>query len=253
MSAILAVETSTLTASVALVRDGQIVLAREGGVNTHSEMLLSLVDECLSAAELTLGELDTIAVGAGPGSFTGLRIGMATVKGLCFAADVSLTPVSSLAALAWDAMPHCAPDSIIAAVLDARRKEIFVGFFEVTSAGLSALGDEKVIPPGALEETMRAELDDERRSRVVLCGDGAIKYAEVVRSCGPILDASPQTPSASAVAFLAEGIAPVDVLAAAKPTYVRLPEAEIKFPDGNTGGTFSVQSNEAAASEKPRK
>ncbi len=247
MSAILAVETSTLTASVALVRDDQIILARESGANTHSETLLTLVDECLAAGKLSLAGLDTIAVGAGPGSFTGLRIGMATVKGLCFAADISLTPVSSLAALAWDALPHCQEGSVIAAVLDARRKEIFVGLFVASPQGLTKLCEEQVIAPADLEQLLRHELSDEQRSRLVLCGDGMKKYAEVLGDCGPFLDQASHTPTASAVAFLARNTEPVDVLASAKPTYVRLPEAEIKFPNGNTGGTFSMQ---GAASQK---
>lgn len=250
MSAILAVETSTLTASVALVHEGRIVLARESGVNTHSETLLTLVDECLVAGNLKLSDLDTIAVGAGPGSFTGLRIGMATVKGLCFAAGVSLTPVSSLAALAWDALPHCEDNSVIAAVLDARRKEIFVGFFARSGDELVSIGEEQVLAPAALKERLATELSDEQRSRLVVCGDGASKYSEVLGSLGLFLREAPQTPMASAVAFLAQDTKPVDVLAAAKPTYVRLPEAMIKFPDGNTGGTFSAEGTASRTSQK---
>ncbi|MCP4445304.1 MAG: tRNA (adenosine(37)-N6)-threonylcarbamoyltransferase complex dimerization subunit type 1 TsaB [Myxococcales bacterium] len=257
MSAILAVETSTLIASVALVRDGTVVLARESGVNTHSETLLALIDECLGAGDLTLGELTTIAVGAGPGSFTGLRIGMATVKGLCFAVDTPLTPVSSLAALAYDAQPHCAADSVIASVLDARRKEIFVGLFARKGERLVSIAEEQVLAPNALPELLVRELSDSQRSRLVLVGDGAGKYAELLAGLGTLLGKAPQTPTASAVAFLAQDLPPVDVLASAKPTYVRLPEAELKFPDGNTGGTFSMQGRpsrtKAAAERKPGK
>lgn len=248
MSAILAIETSTLTASVALVRDGQIVLAKESGANTHSETLLALVDECLQAGKLTLAELATIAVGAGPGSFTGLRIGMATVKGLCFATSVSLTPVSSLAALAHGCLPFCDESSIIAGVLDARRKEIFVGLFAREGSKLVSLGNEQVLAPADLTELLGRKLTDEQRSRLVLCGDGASKYAEVLQGLGRFVSEGPQTPTAAAVAMLAYDLPPVDALASAKPTYVRLPEAEIKFPNGNTGGTFSMQ---AAPNEKP--
>ena len=250
MSAILAVETSTLTASVALLCDGQVVLARESGDNTHSETLLALVDECLKAGALALGDLGTIAIGAGPGSFTGLRIGMATVKGLCFAADVSLTPVSSLAALAFDCRTLCETGSVIAAVLDARRKEIFVGLFVWDGSELRSISDERVMPPGDLDAFLRSELTDEQRATVVLCGDGASKYEAVVGSAGRHIADASQTPTATAVAFLAQHLAPVDVLASAKPTYVRLPEAEIKFPNGNTGGTFSLASKAPASKEK---
>ena len=253
MSAILSIETSTLTASVALVKDGRVVLAKESGANTHSETLLSLVDECLHAGELTLSELTTIAIGAGPGSFTGLRIGMATAKGLCFAADVSLTPVSSLAALAHDCIPHCDESSIIAAVLDARRKEIFVGFFAREGSKLVSIGAEHVLAPKDLTELLGAELTDEQRARLVLCGDGASKYAERLGALAPFISQAGQTPTATAVAMLAYDLPAVEVLAQAKPTYVRLPEAEIKFPNGNTGGTFSAKGTASAASEKPRR
>ncbi len=241
MSAILAIETSTLTASVALVRDGHVVLAKESGVNTHSETLLALVDECLTAGNLALADLSTIAVGAGPGSFTGLRIGMATVKGLCFAAGVSLTPVSSLAATAFASIPHCDDNNIIAAVLDARRKEIFVGLFAREGGKLARLGEEHVLAPAHLTELLGKELTEEQRSRLVMCGDGASKYAKVLKDVAPFVAKAAQIPTATAVAMLAQNLPAADALASAKPTYVRLPEAELKFPDGNTGGTFSAQ------------
>ncbi len=246
MPTILAIETSTQRASVALIRDEVLLCEQESGVNAHSEVLLALVDECLRAGDIALRDLDTIAVGAGPGSFTGLRIGMATVKGLCFASGVSLTPVSSLAALAYDCMGECAQDAIIASVLDARRKEIFVGLFAKDENGLRSLGEEIVLPPAALAARLPDMLrnndklhGDTMLGTVVLCGDGANKYVDVLQSIGTHLPKAQQTPRAEAVARLAQRLSPVDVLASAKPTYVRLPEAELKFPDGNTGGTFS--------------
>ena len=245
MTTILAIETSTQKASVALVRDEALLCQKESGVNAHSEVLLALVDECLRAGDIALGDLDTIAVGAGPGSFTGLRIGMATVKGLCFASGVSLTPVSSLAALAFDCMGECDQDAIIASVLDARRKEIFLGLFAKDENGLRSLGEELVLPPAALSarlpEMLRNSDIDTVLREIVLCGDGANKYADVLQGIGTHLPKVQQTPRAEAVARLAQRLSPIDVLASAKPTYVRLPEAELKFPDGNTGGTFSAR------------
>ncbi len=240
MSTILAIETSTQKASVALVRDETLVLEKGSGVNAHSEVLLALVDECLKVGNITLKNLDTIAVGAGPGSFTGLRIGMATVKGLCFASGVSLTPVSSLAAVAFDCMGLCSENAIIASVLDARRKEIFLGLFAKDGAEMRSLNDEIVLAPATLAARLDEMLSGEQLGKLVLCGDGASKYAEVLQGIGTHLPKAQQTPRAEAVARLAQRLPPIDVLAAAKPTYVRLPEAELKFPDGNTGGTFSA-------------
>lgn len=240
MPAILAVETSTLTASVAILKDGKIAIEKESGVNSHSELLLPLIDECLHATDLKLSDLSTIAVGAGPGSFTGLRIGMATVKGLCFAADLGLTPVSSLAALALDCHDtgHNLGDmgALIVPVLDARRKEVYAGFYKHEGGTLRSYGQEQVMPPEALAKLVAEQSAD----AVVLCGDGACKYQDVFSAIGHIDLKSRHTPSAAAIAMLAQVMAPCDVLASAAPTYVRLPEAQIKFPDGNPGGTFSM-------------
>ncbi len=238
MTAILAIESSTLTASVALLVDGKIVYDKESGVNSHSEILLSLVDEALRHANLKLGDLQTIAIGQGPGSFTGLRIGMATVKGLCFASEVSLTPVSSLAAVALDGFQHCPDDALLLSVLDARRGEIFVGAFTKASNGLdvvNAVGDEQVMKPADFAHYATSQCV----SSPILCGSGAHKYLEEIGKSGEFLVDARTTPSASAIAKLAQHLPVSEELADAAPSYVRLSEAEIKFPDGNTGGTFS--------------
>lgn len=237
MPAILAVETSTLTASVAVLLDGVVAIERESGVNSHSELLLPLIDECLHASDLKLADLRTIAVGAGPGSFTGLRIGMATVKGLCFAANIPLTPVSSLAALALDCHDHNGNEgTLLVPVLDARRKEVYAGFYQYQEGVLAARGQEQVIPPGALAKLVA----EQSASTIVLCGDGAFKYQDEFRELGKLDLETRQTPSAAAIARLAQHLAPSDLLASAAPSYLRLPEAQIKFPDGNPGGTFSM-------------
>jgi tRNA threonylcarbamoyladenosine biosynthesis protein TsaB len=239
MRPILAIETSTLTASVALIKDGQVAIERNSGVNTHSEVLLPLINECLAAHQVKLADLHTIAVGAGPGSFTGLRIGMATAKGLCFATGISLTPVSSLAALALDcARSVDTEDRPILAVLDARRREIFAAAFRREGETVAPLSEERVLPPADLAAfvgSMKLE------QKPWLAGDGAHKYREVIGALGTLCEEARQTPSAGSVGLLAQHLDAVDVLASAAPSYVRLPEAEIKFPDGNPGGTFSVE------------
>src|SRR5688572_19297018 len=100
---ILGLDTSTLTASVAVVRDGAVVAAADVATRAHGDVLLTAIDEVVRAAGMTAASLDAIAAGAGPGSFTGLRIGMATAKGIAFAAGRPLYVISSLAALAADA------------------------------------------------------------------------------------------------------------------------------------------------------
>lgn len=235
MTAILAVETSTLTASVALRIGEEKLIERESGVNTHAEVLLDLIDQCLKEAGLGLGELDAIAVGAGPGSFTGLRIGMATVKGLCFATGVPLRSISSLAALHEDCRGYSEGNTLMVPVLDARRKEVFVSFYRDGHA----FGIEHVVAPGELAALVKSELRP--GEEVLLFGDGATKYRESFVGVGRVVSGCRQTPSAAAVARLAEIDETGTTLASAAPSYVRLPEVQLKFPDGNPGGTFASQ------------
>jgi tRNA threonylcarbamoyladenosine biosynthesis protein TsaB len=246
---VLALDSSTMMASVAVV-DGDRTATRESGANTHSESLIVLIDECLQELGLSLADLDGVAIGAGPGSFTGLRIGMATAKGLCFAADKPLWLVSSLAALASD-MVLAYRDSgqseqarLLVPVLDARRQEIFVGFFQCSSTSdVESVGDEIVIAPELLGERIRIKSQETGRRQVVLGGDGVALYRDRIAPDHVDWDVltTRLTPSASAVARLALASDQQNALKYGTPAYIRLSEAEIKFPDGNPGGSFSLK------------
>lgn len=206
---VLGLDTSTTTASIAVL-DGDRVLATATR-NTHrrtSDVLVA-VDEACRAAGVTAHELDAIAVGAGPGSFTGLRIGMATAKGIAFATGRPLWAVSSLAALALEA-PE---DGVIVAVLDARKGEIFAGTFDKRGGAVTALGPERVLAPAGLEVP-----------------DGAVVVGDV-----PALCSVAATPTAVSVIRLALAGSRADVLVAGAPTYIRASEAEIRYPDGVPG------------------
>jgi tRNA threonylcarbamoyl adenosine modification protein YeaZ len=137
---------------VAVVDVARGAVLAEASVETPalSAALLPLAEQCLGAAGVTRAELDAIAVGAGPGTFTGLRIGLATAKGLAFALERPLWVASSLAALAWDARSLVAAGTVIAAALDARRGEIYAGLFSAGPSGLAALAGERVLAPGEL-------------------------------------------------------------------------------------------------------
>ncbi len=242
---LLALDTSTLVASVAVARgetDGgapEIVASADAAVDTTSDTLLPLIDRVLGEAGLAIADIDAVAVGAGPGSFTGLRIGMSTAKGLAFSIDAPLWPVSSLAALAQAAVDTGAvpADALIVPLLDARRDEVFAGFYALQSGVVTALGSERVLPPPALAAAI-GEISG-APERIVFCGDGAAVYRGAIASEGEILAAAPATPPARALAHLALANPRTDGLDAGAPRYVRKSEAEIKFPHGNTGGTFS--------------
>src|SRR5262249_48344508 len=131
--------------------DQQLLVEKQRRVTTHSESLIGLVDEALREAGLRAADLGAVACGAGPGSFTGLRIGLATAKGLCFALDRPLLLVSSLAALAARA-----PSGRVAAVLDAHQGEVYAGVFAVRDGWPEPEGDEVVLFPDALAAQLRS-------------------------------------------------------------------------------------------------
>jgi tRNA threonylcarbamoyladenosine biosynthesis protein TsaB len=235
---LLAIETSTQTASVAVLHGDQIAAFCATSVDTRSENVISLIDGALSQAGITLADVDGIAVGLGPGSFTGLRIAMATAKGLCFAAGKSLYGVSSLAALALDgarAARETARDALLVPVTDARRGEVFAGFYCLSDAKMYLLAPEEVVPSAQLAARISAVRAAHPELVVVaLCGDGIETYP-LLRTCGALLEGAPSVPSATAVAFLACHERPLD-LTTATPTYIRPSEAEVKFSLGNPGG-----------------
>lgn len=126
---ILGIDSSGMTASVALVASG--VVMAEFTVNnkrTHSETLLPMIDKLMNMAEVQPSELTAIAIAAGPGSFTGLRIGAATAKGLALALDVPIVPVPTLEGLAYNLAGE---KRLVVSVMDARRNEVYAGAYDV--------------------------------------------------------------------------------------------------------------------------
>jgi tRNA threonylcarbamoyladenosine biosynthesis protein TsaB len=245
---VLAFDTSTLTASVAVV-DGEpsaalsrvsMRAARDSDTTTHSDNLLPLIDAVLAEAGTALADLDAIAIGAGPGSFTGLRIGMATAKGLAFATGKPLWAVSSLTALAAELAADNPITSTVIAVLDARREEVFAGCYALDeSATLRRLNDERVMPPEELGTVVAALAGG---GPIRLVGDGIVTYPDELSSIGTLETSIRVTPAALRIAELAlTDRHRVDVTDTGAPVYIRPSEAELRFPNGNPGGTFSVK------------
>jgi tRNA threonylcarbamoyladenosine biosynthesis protein TsaB len=214
---ILGIDTSTRFASVAIVQDGVVLAESTGDGRGHGSDLLVLIDAVCVGAAIGAHDLDAVAVGAGPGSFTGLRIGMATAKGIAFAAKCPLWAVSSLAALAHAVLLE-RELALIVAVLDARKGEVYTGTYRRDDERTVLLDTERVIAPEALEPPFG--------SRIV--GD----FVEAWEGHDVVY---PVTPSGKAVALLALEGARVDVLVGGAPTYIRPSEAEVKYPDGVPG------------------
>jgi tRNA threonylcarbamoyladenosine biosynthesis protein TsaB len=227
---VLGLDTATLTSGIAIVDDDRLLAdGRHDARARHADLLVA-IDEVCRRAGVTPAQLDAIAVGAGPGSFTGLRIGMATGKGIAFAARRPLWLVSSLAALARDAtlaLPAGAPaDPVIAAALDARRGEVFAGCFR----GGAPLDEERVLAPEALEPWAQ-ELA--AGAPLYYAGDAREAHAALAPLGERWLPVA--TPSGAAVAWLARAGPREDVLLGGAPSYIRPSEAEVKYPDGVPG------------------
>jgi len=239
---LLGIDTATATAGIAIVdQDGRVLAEARHATASRGADVLVAIDQVCRAAAVAPAELDAIAIGAGPGSFTGLRIGMATAKGIAFAARRPLWAVSSLAALAADAAEELGEPraihagGVICATLDARRGELYAGCYR----GGSALGPERVIPPGELAawvaELVTAEAGGGPAPAVHFAGDAIDAHPALAALAGARTWLAARTPSGRAVARLALASARVDVALGGAPTYIRPSEAEVKYPDGVPG------------------
>lgn len=226
---VLGIDTATLVSGIAIV-DGERVLAEaRHDASTRRADLLVAIDEVSRRAGIPPARLDAIAIGAGPGSFTGLRIGMATAKGIAFAAGRPLWAVSSLAALADDAVRFLGSGdggTVTAAVLDARRGEVFAGCFR----GGAPLAEERVMAPGELAAWVEQTAAG---APVQLAGDALAVHPALEPLADRWLPVA--TPSGAAVAWLALAGPREDVLAGGAPSYIRPSEAEVNYPDGVPG------------------
>lgn len=140
---LLALDTSTEACSVAVYADGEIFSTFELAPRAHTQLILPMVDKVLSAACLRLQEMDAIAVGRGPGAFTGIRIGVGVAQGLAMAADKPVIPLSTLAALAQQAYVQQGATQVLAG-LDARMNEVYWGQY-VLQDGLMQLQGEELV------------------------------------------------------------------------------------------------------------
>ncbi|HEY0504997.1 MAG TPA: tRNA (adenosine(37)-N6)-threonylcarbamoyltransferase complex dimerization subunit type 1 TsaB [Lysobacter sp.] len=145
---LLAFETSTEALSVAVLVDGQVHERFDLAPRRHAELALPWADELLADAGVKRSQLDAIAVGRGPGAFTGVRLAIALVQGIALALDRPVVPVSTLAALAMRA-PVGDSDHVLAAI-DARMGEVYAAAYRRNGDELQALGDEVVAPPDAV-------------------------------------------------------------------------------------------------------
>ena len=163
---ILALETSAVTASVAITEDEKLLAQsfQNSGL-THSATLMPMAADLLKNTGLTLDEMDVIAVAAGPGSFTGIRIGVAAAKGLAWPGDKLCAPCSTLESMAW----QCAHmEGEICAVMDARRKQVYNARFRGAGGALERLSEDRAISVEELIQEVKKSGNPQ-----ILVGDGA--------------------------------------------------------------------------------
>jgi tRNA threonylcarbamoyladenosine biosynthesis protein TsaB len=173
---ILSLETATLAGSIAISRGTNIVASRTGNPKvSHSNTLLADINELLSEVTLTIGEIDLFAVAAGPGSFTGLRIGLATVKALATTLGRDCVGIPTLKAIAHSAGVSDATVTL----LPAGRGEVFVQLFSVSSSGtVLALDQPGHLSPGKAIEKYIA------RDRIRWAGEGADRHSDLIQEIG---------------------------------------------------------------------
>ena len=221
---LLALETATLAGGAALLDDGRLV--GESRLNialTHSERLMAVVDRLLQDCAWDVADLDALAVSIGPGSFTGLRVGAATAKGLALALEIPVAPVPTLDALAAT-LPFA--DAPVCAILAARRDEVYCSLYRWTGVVMERQWDYLALPP----EAAAARLD----APVIVLGDGVAACRLYLARLGPGLrEAEPvhSLPSPAVVGALGHAILaagggiPAERLT---PLYLRPSEAELK-------------------------
>jgi tRNA threonylcarbamoyladenosine biosynthesis protein TsaB len=148
---ILAIETSTQACSVALLQDDTIQSSHIIAPMEQAKLILPMIDEMLRNTGLSLNQLDALAFGCGPGSFTGVRIATSVMQGLAYASQVPLISVSSLAAVAQAAFTDLGWKKLLVA-MDARISEVYAGQYEINTKGLAELvGEEQVCLPGLMQ------------------------------------------------------------------------------------------------------
>lgn len=172
---ILQIETATTVCSVALATDGRVVAFKElDERNIHAEVITLYIDELITKAGLTYNNLDAIAVSSGPGSYTGLRIGVSTAKGLSFALDKPLIAVETLAAMVQGmiAAGNLEVNTLLCPMIDARRMEVYTALFD-TQGNIIKPTSAEIID----EHSFYTYLQDKK---ILFFGDGAEKCRDVL-------------------------------------------------------------------------
>jgi tRNA threonylcarbamoyladenosine biosynthesis protein TsaB len=227
---VLALDTTTRTGSVALVTDARVVIERSGDpTRTHAERLPGDILGLLHDAGVKLAAVDVFAIASGPGSFTGLRVGIATLQGLAFVNGRRIAPVSALEALAQIGGQFLPAGAVVATWIDAHRREVFSALYRVAEgpafvpARLSEMDAPAVGDPASTLSRWTAS----NQTPSVFIGDGAASYADVLAGRGAVIPAPALAGAIGRIAVhrarAGETVDPAGV----HPLYIRRPDAEL--------------------------
>ena len=172
MALILGIETATKNCSVALFKDGMLISEKESVTDgyTHAEQLTLFIQDVINSSNITLNKIEAIALSMGPGSYTGLRIGTSTAKGLCYALDIPLIAISTLKAMAF-AFEKNEKSAIYCPMIDARRMEVFSALYD------SNVKQVRGVQADVVDENTYSEF---LVNGITFFGDGSLKCQKII-------------------------------------------------------------------------
>lgn len=176
MPVILSIETATKACSVSISKDYELISVVEevGDGYSHAENLSVFIEKALAESKMSYRDLNAIAISKGPGSYTGLRIGTSTAKGLCYALDIPLVSVDTLQAMAYgvSSINNVGSDTLLCPMIDARRMEVYSAFFDAKNVSI------RKTKADIIDENSYIEYLD--KSEVIFFGDGAAKCKDTL-------------------------------------------------------------------------
>ena len=223
---ILAVECSATPASIAIIDDEKLVAHAFANVKlTHSQTLMPMIENILAASKINLNDIEGLAISNGPGSFTGVRIGISAVKGLAAPNDIPCIPVSTLDGMAQAFIDR---DCIVCAVMDARCNQFYNALFEIKGGVITRLCDDRALMCNELKQDITKIFPEQK---IIICGDGADLFYKSVNDMPNVFVAPEVLKLQSAVGVGMYAYRNIDTISTVSPnnllpTYLRLPQAE---------------------------
>ncbi len=219
---VLGIDTSAIVSTCAICELGdEPKVIASGSLNTkltHSQTLVPFMENLLNGANISLADIDVFAVSAGPGSFTGLRIGVSAIKGMAFANNKPVRSVSTLLGIAHN---FTVTDGIICAVMDARCNQVYNALFRIQNGIVMRLCDDRAI----FIDDLKKDLDN-YNERIILAGDGAdLVYGKINHGLVEVAPPALKYQSGTGVCFASEYCTDISA-EALMPVYLRLPQAE---------------------------